>query len=54
MQKVFRITWAQQGQDERKVSVVSYSEKAAETYKARKAAEDGVSDVEVVEVKPGE
>ncbi|MGW7310008.1 hypothetical protein ACWGI1_31160 [Streptomyces sp. NPDC054835] len=52
--QVFKITWVQDDQTERKVWPVSYSEKAAETYKRRKAAEEGVSDVEVVEVKPSQ
>ncbi|MFE5300375.1 hypothetical protein [Streptomyces sp. NPDC056632] len=42
------------GKDERQVSAVSYSERAAETYKERKAAEEGVTDVQVVQAKPGE
>ncbi|MEU6934437.1 hypothetical protein AB0A05_35535 [Streptomyces sp. NPDC046374] len=43
--KIFRITWERAGQDERKISAVSYDEPSAKTYAARKAAEDSVSDV---------
>ncbi|WP_281181691.1 hypothetical protein [Streptomyces exfoliatus] len=35
-------------------AAVTYGLAAAEDYKARKAAEDGVSDVQVVLVRPGE
>lgn len=48
---IFRITWTQVGQDERKVSAVTYDEPSAKTHAAQKGAEDGVANVEV---KPGE
>ncbi|MFD3662583.1 hypothetical protein ACFWVF_18585 [Streptomyces sp. NPDC058659] len=44
----------QAGRDERQVSVVSYDATSAEYYKPRKVAEAGVSDVEIVPVKPVE
>ncbi|MFJ5142769.1 hypothetical protein [Streptomyces sp. NPDC088707] len=53
----YRLTWTKDGREERRVSAVSYSAAAAETYNARKkrtAAETGVSDIEIVPVKPGE
>ncbi|MER5966810.1 hypothetical protein [Streptomyces sp. NPDC002057] len=52
----YRLTWTQAGREERQVSAVSYSAAAAETFKERKkrtAAETGVSDIEIVAVKPG-
>ena len=45
----FRITWAQAGYEGRRESAVTYSAGAAETYKGFKEAEEGVSDVQVVE-----
>lgn len=50
----YRLTWTKAGRDERQVSAVSYDAKSAERYKVRKEAEDGVSDVQIVPVKPGE
>ncbi|MEU6934764.1 hypothetical protein AB0A05_37310 [Streptomyces sp. NPDC046374] len=50
--KIVRITWVQAGTDERQVSAVTYSEKAAETYGKREAAEEGVTDVQVIESSP--
>ncbi|MFB7592368.1 hypothetical protein [Streptomyces sp. NPDC056169] len=52
--QIYRLMWTREGRDERQVSVVSYDAKSAEHYKARKEAEDGVSDIEIVPVKPGE
>ncbi|MEU9703041.1 hypothetical protein [Streptomyces sp. NPDC047981] len=49
----YRLHWTKAGKNERQVSAVSYSASAAETYKALKAAQDGVSDVEIVKVAPG-
>ncbi|MEU6979634.1 hypothetical protein [Streptomyces sp. NPDC046371] len=51
--QTFRIMWTQAGQDERKVSAVSYDEPSAKTYAERKAKEDGVTNVEITKVKPG-
>ncbi|QGZ53321.1 hypothetical protein GPZ77_34385 (plasmid) [Streptomyces sp. QHH-9511] len=49
----YRLQWTKAGRDERQESAVSYSAAAAEDYKALKEAEEGVSDVEIVKVKPG-
>ncbi|MFF9070485.1 hypothetical protein ACF09E_34585 [Streptomyces sp. NPDC014891] len=51
--KSYRLEWTQEGRDGRQVSAVTYGESAAEDYKARKAAQDGVTDVQVVPDKPG-
>ncbi|MFD9047856.1 hypothetical protein [Streptomyces zaomyceticus] len=51
--KNYRLEWTQDGRDEGQVSAVTYGESAAQDYKARKEAETGVSDVQVVPVKPG-
>ncbi|WP_406066159.1 hypothetical protein OG462_41510 [Streptomyces sp. NBC_01077] len=51
--KSYRPTWKQDGRDEQQVSAVTYGLSAAEDYKARKESEGGVSDVEIVPVKPG-
>ncbi|MFF2306036.1 hypothetical protein ACFVVP_26460 [Streptomyces sp. NPDC058128] len=51
--KSYRLEWTKKGRDERQVSAVMYGESAAEDYKTRKAAEPGVTDVQVVPVKPG-
>ncbi|MFF2305921.1 hypothetical protein ACFVVP_25845 [Streptomyces sp. NPDC058128] len=50
----YRLKWTQEGRDEQQVSAVSYGKSAAEDYKARKAAEPGVSAVEIVPVPPGQ
>lgn len=50
----YRLTWTKDGRDETQVSAVTYGQSAAEDYKARKTAEPGVSDVQIVPVKPGE
>ena len=52
--QIYRLTWTKAGRDERQVSAVSYDKASAEHYKTRKQAEDGVSDVQIVPVKPGE
>ena len=52
--QIYRLMWTRAGRDERQVSAVSYDATSAEHYKARKEAEDGVSDVEIVPVKPGQ
>ncbi|MFI6416834.1 hypothetical protein ACIBG6_05295 [Streptomyces sp. NPDC050842] len=51
--QIYRLLWTRAGRDERQVSTVSYDAKSAEYYKARTAAADGVSDVEIVPVEPG-
>ncbi|MCX5388495.1 hypothetical protein [Streptomyces sp. NBC_00094] len=50
----YRLTWMLEGRDEQQVSTVSYDANSAKHYKARKAAEDGVSEVEIIPVKPGQ
>ncbi|MGW2016740.1 hypothetical protein [Streptomyces sp. NPDC001927] len=49
----YRLRWTKAGKDERQVSAVSYSASAAQTYKALKEAQEGVSAVEVVKVEAG-
>ncbi|MEE1736400.1 hypothetical protein PUR49_07785 [Streptomyces sp. BE147] len=46
-----RITWVQEGAEERRESAVTYSPSAAVDYKRYKEAEDGVSDVRIVPVQ---
>lgn len=48
----FKVTWVQAGRSMR--SGVAYDKPSAEDRKARLGQEDGVTDVQVVEVKPGE
>lgn len=48
----FKVTWVQDGEPKR--SVVAYGKSSAESRKAELEREDGVTDVEIVEVKPGE
>ncbi|MFJ7990262.1 hypothetical protein [Streptomyces sp. NPDC096351] len=50
----YRLTWAKDGHDVRLESAVTYGKTAAEDYKARKAKEAGVTDVQIVPVKPGQ
>ncbi|MFF8410599.1 hypothetical protein [Streptomyces omiyaensis] len=47
----YRITWTQEGREERQVSCVKYSEGAAKDYAGYKQAEVGVSDVRIEPVK---
>ncbi|MFE5710618.1 hypothetical protein ACFQ7J_07310 [Streptomyces sp. NPDC056501] len=54
MTRIYRLTRTKTGRAERQVSVASYDKASAEHHKARKQAEDGVSDVEIIPVKPGE
>ncbi len=49
----YRLAWTQDGRDGRQVSAVTYGLSAAEDYKLLKEAQDGVTDVEIVPVKPG-
>ncbi|MFF5939020.1 hypothetical protein [Streptomyces sp. NPDC012508] len=48
----FRLAWTMNG--ERQTSAVSFSEGAARAYKASYEAREGVTDVEIVLVQPGE
>ncbi|MFF8840517.1 hypothetical protein [Streptomyces sp. NPDC015130] len=48
----YRVTWVQDGREKR--SGVSYDQPSAESRKARLEQEDGVTDVRIVPVKPGE
>ncbi|MCL7382179.1 hypothetical protein [Streptomyces sp. 35G-GA-8] len=47
-----KITWTQDGSEERWESAVSYSPAAAEDYKRYKEAQDGVSDVQIIAAQP--
>ncbi|MGW6564998.1 hypothetical protein [Streptomyces sp. NPDC054975] len=49
----YKLQWTKAGRDGRRESAVSYSASAAEDYRVLKAAEEGVSDVEIVKVKTG-
>ncbi|GGU12887.1 hypothetical protein GCM10010272_67650 [Streptomyces lateritius] len=49
----YRLQWTKAGRDGRQESAVSYSASAAEDYKTLKEAQEGVSDVAIVKVKPG-
>jgi len=43
----YRITWTQEGHEERMVSAVKYSEGAAQDYAGYKRDEPGVTDVRI-------
>ncbi|MFC9736199.1 hypothetical protein ACFWG5_34390 [Streptomyces hydrogenans] len=43
----YRITWAQEGREDRRISAVKYDKSAAEDYAGYKRAEPGVSDVRI-------
>ncbi|MFB7359602.1 hypothetical protein [Streptomyces gardneri] len=53
MTTIYKLTWTKAGRAERQVSVVNYDKASAEHYKTRKQAEAGISDVQIVPVKPG-
>ncbi|MGW1930937.1 hypothetical protein [Streptomyces sp. NPDC001919] len=46
--KSYRLEWTQEGGDGPQVSAVTYGGSAAEDYRVCKAAQDGVTDVQVV------
>ncbi|WP_307710702.1 hypothetical protein [Streptomyces sp. V1I6] len=48
-----RLSWTRSGREERQSSAVSYDLASAEEYKALKGQEDGVTDVQIIDVKPG-
>ncbi|MFF6794344.1 hypothetical protein ACFY9C_35340 [Streptomyces filamentosus] len=43
----YRITWTQEGREERRESAVKYSKTAVEDYAGYKRAQPGVSDVRI-------
>ncbi|MGW0467631.1 hypothetical protein ACWDX6_20560 [Streptomyces sp. NPDC003027] len=45
---------ARTGREECQVTAASYGLTSAETYKRLKEQQDGVTDVQIVEVRPGE
>ncbi|MFF8513115.1 hypothetical protein ACF064_34140 [Streptomyces sp. NPDC015492] len=51
--KSYCLEWTQEGWDGRQVSAVTYGGSAAEDYRARKAAQDGVTDVQGVPDRSG-
>ncbi|WP_185893450.1 hypothetical protein [Streptomyces sp. WAC08241] len=48
----YKVAWVQDGEPKR--SGVAYDKPSAEDRKARLEQEDGITDVQIIQVKPGE